>query len=333
MKLINTLLCLLLLTSPLSCDFKKEVALTGSTMGTTYHIKVVKGLFLNTTKLQAKIDQRLWEINKSMSTFNPDSEISRFNKLQSITEDFPISEDFYNVMLIAKKIYGLTDGAWDGTVKQLVNLWGFGNTDKNMKIPEDKEINNLLNKVGFDLIVLENKSLRKKHMDISMNLASIAKGYGVDQIAGVLEENNIKNYLVEIGGEVYASGVKKDGSAWKIGINRPVKNAAYNEVYSVVELSNRAVATSGDYRQFFKKGVKSYSHVIDPRTGRPVKNGVVSASVIANNCTYADGLATALMVMGAEKGLKLVNSLKKIECMIIVANENNKLKGYYSDGF
>ncbi|MEJ2658343.1 MAG: FAD:protein FMN transferase [Desulfobacterales bacterium] len=221
-------------------------------MGTTYHIKMVTGMFSHAKNLQEKIDARLEEINQSMSTFRKDSEISRFNSDQNVGEKFRISDDFYNVLIVAKKIYEETGGAWDGTIKPLVDLWGFGNGKIKHTVPEKSQIEALLSKVGFNNIeILPGHYLVKKMASIFLDLSSIAKGYGVDQVAALIRNNGISDFLVEIGGEVFASGYRKDGKKWKIGINRPQENAPFDQVYRVVELHDKGFATSGDYRNYF----------------------------------------------------------------------------------
>jgi thiamine biosynthesis lipoprotein len=303
-------------------------------MGTTYHVTVVTGSFQGVSGLKEKIEERLVEINQSMSTYIPDSEISRFNSMRQVGAKFKITADFYQVMRVAEKIYRLSEGAWDGTVNPLVDLWGFGRKGSDDVIPSKKEILNLLGSVGFDNIqIVEPGFLSKKRASTTLDLSSIAKGYGVDAIAKLIGNQGFNNYLVEIGGEVFAAGVRKDGNRWRIGINRPRKDAALNEVYKVVDLQNRAFATSGDYRNFFEVDGIRYSHVIDPKTGYPVSNGVVSVSVTADNCTLADGIATAIMVMGAEKGLALVNRLDNVECLIVVEKSDGRLADFYSEGF
>ena len=172
------------------CGLKKEVEFSGKTMGTTYHIKVVAGLLTNKKDLKDQIDMRLDEINKSMSTFRKESEISRFNAHQTVGEKFKISEDFYNVMIVAKAIYQETGGAWDGTVKPLVDLWGFGKSENNYTIPEKSKIAAILSDIGFNNIeIFAGQYLAKKNTAITLDLASIAKGYGVDQIAAPIRGN------------------------------------------------------------------------------------------------------------------------------------------------
>lgn len=316
------------------CNVKEEVLISGRTMGTTYHITVVTWYFKNLSDLKEKIDKRLKEINRSMSTFIKDSEISRFNALNRREEEFHISDDFLQVMLVAKSVYELTGGAWDGTIKPVENLWGFGCSERKKGVPKQEEIKKLLSDVGFDLIeISENRYLVKKKASLSLDLASIAKGYAVDQIAELIRTEGIENYLVEIGGEVYASGLRKDAKYWKVGINRPQKGAPYDQVYKVLILHDRALATSGDYRNFFEIDGHRYSHVLNPKTGYPVTNGVVSVSIIADSCVLADGLATGVMVLGPKKGLELINRLDPVECLIIVQGKDGSLVDYYSKGW
>jgi len=316
------------------CGKQKEVLFSGQTMGTTYHITTVAGYFNNQKDLKVKIDKRLEDINKSMSTYLKDSEISRFNSLQNTGEKFYVSGDFWQVMTVAQKIYQLTGGAWDGTVKPLVNLWGFGSTKNTYRIPEKSEIQAHLADIGFNQIEIKaGRCLIKRKEAVSLDLASIAKGYAVDQIADLVRKNGINDFLVEIGGEVYAAGLRKDGTPWRVGINQPKKNAPADQVYKVVNLQDKAFATSGDYRIFFEIDGRRFSHIIDPRTGYPVTSGVVSASIVAGNCTLADGLATALVVLGPEKGLELVNSLTDVECLIVRQNKDGALIDYFSKNF
>jgi thiamine biosynthesis lipoprotein len=334
LKYLQTTLLIFFILLFAGCGLKKEVAFSGKTMGTTYHIKVVAGMFAHTANLQKKIDTRLDEINKSMSTFRKDSEISRFNAYQHVGEKFKISDDFFNVLVVARRIYEETGGAWDGTVKPLVDLWGFGNGKIRHTVPETSQIKAMLSEVGFKNIeILPDHYLVKKKAFITIDLASIAKGYGVDQVAALIRDNKIQNFLVEIGGEVFASGYRKDGKKWRVGINRPQENAPFDQVYKVVELHDKGFATSGDYRNFFEIHQKRFSHIIDPRNGFPVDNGVVSVSILADTCTFADGLATAVMVLGDKKGLDLVNQLEDTECFIVTQDKNGALIDHYSKGF
>ena len=331
-KNISIVILILLLTACFGKKEKKEILIQGKTMGTTFHIKVITSK--NTANLENKINQRLKQINKSMSTYDKTSEISQFNKISDTYTRFSITDDFLKVMTAAKNLHKLTNGAWDGTIDPLINLWGFGRIKQKAGLPCSEEIKALLPRIGFQYIEISQKGfLRKKHPDISLDLASIAKGYGVDAIADLIAEYGIKDFLVEIGGEIYASGVRLDRKYWRIGINRPKTDAAFNDVYKVACLYNKAFATSGDYRRYFNKNGKRYSHILDPKTGYAVSNMVVSATVIADNCTFADGLATALMVMGHKKGIELVNNIDNTECLIIVEQPDGSLTDYYSKGF
>ncbi len=303
-------------------------------MGTTYHIKIITGYFNNLSGLQSKIDQRLATINQSMSTYRPDSEISQFNTIQDITALMQVSDDFLTVMQAAQRIYELTDGAWDGTVKPLVNLWGFGNTKQPRTVPDAAVIKDTIHEVGFKYIRIIGNGFLQKHVEkVSLDLASIAKGFAVDQISELLKVEGLGNFLVEIGGEVYAAGLRQDGRPWRVGINQPDPAATLLETYQVVPLHNRAMATSGDYRNFFEIEGKRYAHILDPRTGFPVDNGVVSASVVADSCMFADGLATALMVMNPKESMNLVASLDGVAALIIVRNDDSSLSRYASESF
>ncbi len=329
-RIVSCLLFLLLVLT--GCNGKEEALVTGGAMGTTWHVKVVSGPFQAASGLKEKIDRRLEEIDRSMSTYRKDSEISRFNG--SAGEPMAISEDFFQVLAAVRRLHGLTGGAWDGTVNPLVDAWGFRGGKPMETPPEASEIRRLLERVGFHRIEIhDDRRIAKRSPAVSLDLASAAKGYGVDVIAALLRGEGFENFLVEIGGEVRGEGVKADGGPWRVGVNRPEKEAAVDAVHIVVPLHDKSIATSGDYRKFFEMGGKRYSHVLDPGTGFPVDNGVVSVSIIADSCTFADGLATAVMVMGREKGLALVERLDRTEGMVVVRGENGELANFYSNGF
>ena len=245
-----------------------------------------------------------------------------------------ISSDFCLVLYKSSLVWKASDGEFDPTIGKLIDLWGFGRGGGQRTVPQKHQIAALMPKIGFKNIqIASTGALVKKNQAVSLDLSSIAKGYGVDQVAQVIHRSGFDNYLVEIGGEIFASGKRADGKLWRIGINRPRKDAAVNDVYKIVDLNNQGFATSGDYRNFFEVDGIRYSHVIDPRTGYPVSNGIVSVSIIADNCTLADGLATAVMVMGTEKGLDLINRLEGIEALIIMENPDGSLDAHYSKRF
>ncbi len=335
MKKLNFRIILCLMALILVGCGKSEVLFTGQTMGTTYHVKVVAGSFQRTSFLKKKIDERLKEINQCLSIYIKDSEINKFNMLRDVNKRFYMSDDFAQVMTIADNVYGISNGAWDGTVNPLVNLWGFGKT-KREGFPTPEEVRAVLPFVGFRNLIefdSDSKYMRKLHPDVSLDLGSIAKGYGVDQISELIDRNGFKNYIVEIGGEIYAAGKKSDGTPWRVGINTPKAEAGPTDVYKVLQLQDRAMATSGDYRNFFEFGGQRFSHIINPKTGYPVNNGVVSVSVTADNCTLADGMATALMVIGPEKGIPLIDNLSEVEALFIVQEKDGKLIAYASSHF
>ena len=316
------------------CNRGREIRLSGETMGTTYHIRVVSGPSVDIDRLRQRIAWRLEEINRSMSTFRPDSEISRFNALGADGRGMRVSEDFWQVLEAARRVYRLTGGAWDGTVFPLVELWGFTHEMPPHSIPSPERVRAALGRVGFEHIrLLPGRRIAKQNPRVELDLASIAKGYGVDRIASLLRAEGFRDFLVEIGGEVLAAGRRRDGKPWRVGISRPEAGDDPDDIYRVLSLTDRALATSGDYRNFFEIDGRHYSHVIDPRTGYPVDNHVVSVSVVAPDCTLADGLATGLMVMGPRRGVALVDGLDGVECLIVVRKRDGTLVNFVSRNF
>jgi len=332
-SLLGPLVALLLaLALADGCSHRRVIRLTGSTMGTTYHIQVLADAYYRPEKLQERIAWRLEQINRSMSTYRTDSEISRFNALDTCSQTLKISEDFWKVLETARTVYTLTRGAWDGTVYPLIKLWGFGGSQPPSRVPSDRQIAAVLPRVGFDHIrMLTGRRLQKNDSQVRLDLGSIAKGYGVDRIAALIRAEGFSNFLVEIGGEVVASGRRGDGKPWQVGVSHPEAGDA--GVYGVLALTDRALATSGDYRSFFEIGGRRYSHVIDPHTGYPVNNHVVSVSVMAPTCTLADGLATGIMVMGPQAGLDMVNGLDNVECLIVIRKPDGRLADFTSKSF
>jgi thiamine biosynthesis lipoprotein len=316
------------------CLLDRETVLNGRTMGTTYQVKIVSRPWQVPGDLGRMIDRQLSAINQSMSTYRPDSELNRFNAQQAVNRPLELSPHMRQVVATAAHIHKMTGGAWDGTVDPLVKLWGFGSQGRRDTLPEPETVQALLARIGFHRLRLDaDGRLAKQHPEVTLDLASIAKGYGVDVVARLLRSQGLTDFLVEIGGEVIASGRRLDGGLWRVGINTPDDRASGNAVYRVVNLPAKALATSGDYRNFFTIDGVRYGHVIDPRTGYPVRNGVVSATVVADNCTLADGLATGLMVMGPASGLALVDRLDGIECLIVTRRADGTLSDHFSKGF
>lgn len=275
--------------------------LTGHTMGTTYSVKVVDPpTGIEPQKLQAEIDAVLVQVNEEMSTYLEDSDLSQFNRHPG-TDWFPVSPGVVTVVERALKISRVTDGAFDVTVGPLVNLWNFGPERRAEKLPTAEEIETAQALVGSDRVDVRTDppALRKTKPGVYVDLSAIAKGYGVDLVADLLQAREIKNYLVEIGGEVRVEGRNATGERWRVGIESPQEDT--RQLYKAVELVDLSMATSGNYRNFFDADGKRYSHTIDPRTGQPVTHKLVSVSVITEACVDADGWATAFTVLGPEK--------------------------------
>lgn len=283
--------------------------LSGDTMGTTYNITVVDAPEnVDEDTLSAAIEAMLAIVNSQMSNWDKNSEVSRFNTNTS-TEPLPISAEFATVMLAASEVHSLSGGKFDVTLAPLINLWGFGPKKPGEPIPSDTEISAALTNVGQSRVLTLSESpltLQKSTPGVSVNLSAIAKGYGVDQLAAVLRDQGIENYLVEIGGDLVAAGLNENDEAWVIGIEKP--NAASQTVQLIVPVSDLGMATSGDYRNYFEKGGIRYSHIIDPTVGRPISHRTTSVTVLAENAMLADALATAMLVVGAEEGLALAEA-------------------------
>lgn len=327
-------LAIILMLGLTGCDTTREIRLSGKTMGTVYHITVLAPFFSSAEQLEQKINQRLEKINQRLSTYDKDTEISRFNALDQPGKSFRPSTDLAAMIQLGQKLSALTDGAWDGTIRPLVRLWGFDDQSPPSEKPDQAAIDKALQCVGFDQIqVLPSGEIVKQKPCLVLDFASIAKGYGVDQLVALLRDNGLYNFIVEIGGEVFAAGTKKDGRPWRVGINLPDPAAPVDLVRRSRTLSDQAIATSGDYRNFFTINDTTYCHVLDPQTGYPVTTGIVSASVTAATCALADGLATALMVMGVPDGLDLINSLAGTECLITVRHPDGSYRDYYSNQF
>lgn len=285
------------------------VEIHGSTMGTTYSVKLVElPPDLTADALKAQLDARLDTVNALMSTYRPDSELSRFNASRS-TDWFSVDPELAGLVARAQSIGALSGGAFDVTVGPLVNLWGFGPDAHPFRVPDQQTIEETRARVGHDKLDVRDQppALRKDHPELYVDLSAIAKGYGVDQVADQLDRLGVTAYLAEIGGEIKAKGTKPGDQPWRIAIERP--EATSRTVYRVVALEDDAMATSGDYRNFYEQDGRIYSHTIDPATGRPVAHALASVTVITEDCATADALATTFLVLGPERGLSLAESL------------------------
>jgi len=288
------------------CDMAHEsaapVSISGPTMGTSYSIKLSElPESVIQEELHKDVDYILERINDQMSTYRPDSELSRFNRFAG-RDWFDVSPETAQVVREALSISSKSRGAFDVTVGPLVNLWSFGPQQRERTVPSDGEIKDTLAIIGYQqLKVRATPPAMQKLVDgLEVDLSAIAKGFAVDQVADLLIQRGVKGFLVEIGGEIRTYGTKANRTPWTVGIELPADDQ--RSVQEVINLGDHALATSGDYRNFFIQEGKRYSHTIDPRTGRPVEHRLASVTVIAERCMFADAWATTLMVLGPEKG-------------------------------
>lgn len=302
--------------------------IAGRTMGTTYSVKIPSTPDQpSLPSISHEIDAELKRVNAQMSTYIPTSEISQFNSSGS-SEWFPVSSETAQVVELAIEVYQQSAGAFDVTVGPLVNLWGFGPAQRPTQVPKQTEIDAILETVGSDKLQvrLQPPALRKNHPQLQVDLSAIAKGHGVDRVAGVLDRLGIEAYFVEIGGEVRTRGVRQDGRPWRVGIESPDEGAA--GLQRVVDLSNQSLATSGNYRNYFELDGQKYAHTIDPRTGWPVRDAIASASVIADNCALADALATCLMSAGYDAAQQLAD--RHGWAVLLVKADDSQPSGFLS---
>ncbi|WP_259367883.1 FAD:protein FMN transferase [Colwellia sp. MB02u-14] len=284
---------------------KQEVLLQGRTMGTTYNIKIViKNNAVDTQQLHTGIDALLVQLNQEMSTYIDDSELSLFNKSTSLAP-IEISIGLTRVIKEAIRLGQLSEGKLDVTVGPLVNLWGFGPEYRPDIIPSDEALLAARQRIGLAELTLIGNKLAKKVPNLYVDLSTIAKGYGVDLVAEYLEDEGVHNYLIEIGGEMRIKGFKHTGELWHIAIEKPIQDPTgeHRSVHQVIIPKNNAVATSGDYRNYYEASGQRFSHIIDPSTGKPINHKLVSVTVIHPSSMTADGLSTAMMVMGEAKAI------------------------------
>lgn len=297
------------------------VQFKGRTMGTFYSVKYID---VSGRHFKSEIDSLLEQFNLSLSTYISGSEISRFNRGSVFEFSLPF---FYTVLETSREVYIKTKGAFDPTVMPLVNAWGFG--PEGPQFPEDQRVEELLKRVGFDKIDFDKKEVRKQADSIQLDFSAIAKGYGVDIVAHFLTLQGIENYMVEIGGEVNASGKNDAGQWWRIGIEQPEEGAPQKRA-AIFELENRSIATSGNYKNFYVKDGKKYAHTLNPETGYPVTHNLLSATVFAPSCMLADAYATAFMVMGLEQTKAFVTQEEGIDVFLIFAGDDGELQTYTS---
>ncbi len=323
------MLWLLLFTGLASCTDQSEIlrTLAGETMGTTYHISYYSQ---QNPTLDAPVDSLLKAVNASLSTYIPSSNISLFNQ----SDSFAVVDNYFLTNYTkALEVYRSSGGYFDMTVMPLVNAWGFG-FKKMAGAVDSMLIDSLLQFVGSDKLRLSYDTLFKQLPGVMVDFSALAKGFGVDEVARLLEARGVHHFMVEIGGEVVTRGNKPDGTPWQIGIEKPIDDASgqARSIELVVPLKNQAMATSGNYRNFYIREGRKYAHEINPKTGYPVEHNLLSATVIAEDCMTADAWATAFMVLGLEKSKAISASMPNLEVAFIYADEKGKNQLYLSPG-
>jgi thiamine biosynthesis lipoprotein len=313
--------------APIAVRKTRLATLSGPTMGTYFRIVfpdadgIAETLSLNSFGTLAEVD-------RLMSTYRSDSEVSRFNAT-GVQSPVQISAHTESVIEEALRICELTDGCFDVTIGPLVELWGFGASGRTKAVPDAGLASQTATRVGMDALQAERGTVWKTQSDLAIDLSGIAKGYAVDQLAEMLDALGVPAYLVDVGGELRAKGRRPDGLPWKVGIERP--SQGQRAIHRVIALENRSIATSGDYRNFFVQGGQKYAHVIDPRTARPVTHSLASVTVLDRDAMTADAVSTALMVMGPDEGLSFAD--QNDVAAYFVARDGDRLVDRYTSAF
>lgn len=298
-------------------------SITGLVFGTVYNIT-----YQHNGDLKSEIEAELKRFDYSLSPFNDSSVISRVNRNEELVTDSFFQKCFNRSMEVSHQ----TKGAFDITIAPLANAWGFG--FKKGAFPDSAMIDSLREITGYKKVKLEDGKVVKEDPRIMLSCSAVAKGYSVDVVAQLLERKGIKNYMVDIGGEVVVKGKNPKEGLWRIGINKPIDDSlsVRQDLQTVLELTDLGMATSGNYRNFYYKDGKKYAHTIDPRTGYPVQHSILSSTVIAEDCMTADALATAFMVMGLEEAEAFCKANPKIDAYFIYSGENGEFETYYTEG-
>ena len=293
----------------------------GFIFGTVYNVTYQSDKDLNQEILTA-----LKQVDASLSMFNEQSTISKINRNEPVKPD----KMFIEVFELAKKVSAETGGAFDITVAPLVNAWGFG--FKQGQIPDKQMIDSLLAIIGFNKIDLKGGNIIKQDPRIMLDCSAIAKGYGSDVVARLLRSRDVKNFMIEIGGEVVTSGISEKRLPWKIGVTKPTDDSlsVNQELQTILNVTDKAMATSGNYRNFYYKNGKKYAHTIDPKTGRPVQHNILSATVLANNCAIADAYATSFMVLGLDEAQKVLEKHPELMAYFIYSDANGENAVWFS---
>ena len=295
----------------------------GLVFGTVYKIT-----YQHADDLQNEIKEAMLEVDNSLSPYNPNSIITRINHNQDTT----LNEHFTHVFELAQQISAETEGAFDITVAPLVNAWGFG--FKHSIDIQPSVIDSLRQFIGYQKILMVDGKMVKEDPRLMLDCSAIAKGYGVDRVARLLDKKGVQHYMVDIGGEVVVKGKNSRMKTWRIGINKPVEDSLSinQELQTILEVSGVGMATSGNYRKFYYKDGKRYAHTIDPRLGTPIQHNILSATVLAKDCTTADAYATAFMVMGLEKAKAFCEQHPELNAYLICAGEGDSYEIYYTPG-
>tara|TARA_R110000787_G_scaffold30381_2_gene81637 strand:+ start:16779 stop:17825 length:1047 start_codon:yes stop_codon:yes gene_type:complete len=312
-----------------ACDQQSQLVYDGRTMGTTYQVKLVPSEQPVSEGLGQRIQSRLDSLNQTFTTYQQNSELMLLNR-SPVGQVYAVSSDMLQVLKTAKEVHQLTSGAFDPTVGALVNLWGFGPENTGDRVPSETDIAAELALVGFNkLQITPDGANIIRSSDIALDMSAVAKGYAVDAVAELLEQEGFNHYLVEVGGELRLKGLKANKDPWRIAIEAPSLERGL--VQKVLIPGDVAVATSGDYRNYFEKDGKRYSHTIDPRTGYPLDHQLASVTIIAETAVFADALATGFMVLGADASLKVAEKNKL--AVYLLVKEGDAFKGYYSSAF
>ncbi len=326
----NKLLYVVLFLLLFSCVNKESVKyskLAGFTQGTNYHITYQDKRYRNFDKDIKKIFS---EIDAALSVFNPNSIVSRFNKQDNPVE---VDEHFRFMFEEAKRLNKKSNGAFDITVGPLVQTWGFGTNKQSEKI-DSLLIDSLLKKTGMHHINIADNKVIKKKKGVQLNFNAIAKGYTVDVIADFFDKKKINNYLIEIGGEVRVKGKNPKKMLWRIGVDKPEDGNKIpgSALSAIIRLNNKALATSGNYRNYYVKDGIKFAHTIDPETGYPVQHQLLSTTIVTDKCAVADAFATACMVKGLDKSIEMVENDRQIEGFFIFNDKNGKFRIYVTNG-
>ncbi len=297
---------------------------SGMVFGTSYNIT-----YQSVDNYKDEITKVLENVNNSLSPFNDSSIITAVNQNRAVELD----SLFVEVYSLAMSVSDDTQGAFDITVAPLVNAWGFG--FKSGKMPTDKDVDSIRAFVGHDKVAMQDGRIVKQDPRTMLDCSAIAKGYGVDMVARILREKGVENFMVEIGGEIVARGLSPKGKAWRVGVTKPTDDSlsVNGEIQTVLSITDMAMATSGNYRNFYYKDGKKYAHTIDPKSGQPVQHNILSATVTAGNCATADAYATAFMVMGLDGAKEVLSRHKDMAAYLIYTDDDGKNAVWYSAGF